>query len=147
MLPLRKPVVDASGALRLGYWKQNAALLGQSWDVPTPNARHAATCSGANYSVNWISSPDVLAHKAGLYLNATLTASGTGAVGLALGDFEAATPANAGTAHSYTYTAMLLDLGKDGRPRRAVSPHAPTALHRRTLPLRPALPHSALATS
>lgn len=124
MLPLRKPLIDASGDLRLAYWRANDALLGPPLPSFSQHApllqqqsprRIATTCSpGSSQAVTWLAEPDIAAHRSpGLYLNATIHVSGEGAVGLALGDFTAA-PTLVGAQGSPGYTAMLLDIGNDG---------------------------------
>ena len=124
MLPLRKPVVDASGSLRLGYWRVNDRLLGPAVGVQ-PAGRVDASCSGGDFGVSWVAAPDVAAHEVGLYLNATLSGRGVGSVGLALSDVDVVTSVEAGLGgerraregggeQGASYTAILVDIGVDG---------------------------------
>ena len=99
MLPMRTPLVDSHGTLRLGYWKGNDVLL-------KPNATLLPSttlyCSG-NLTAGWLTSLDGAAHRQGSYLSATITASGNGSVGIALEDV--------GSKLNGSYTALLLDVG------------------------------------
>lgn len=138
MLPLRKPVVDRAGDLRLGYWPGNDALLGATIAGAPPLV--TSQCgAGGEAEVRWFFGVDASLHDAGVYLNATLRVSGgagAGAAGLALEDVV--TPANASAGVSGGYTAVLLDVGADADPvvdtassvLRGAPGHAPALLDR-----------------
>ena len=99
MLPMRAPLVDAEGNLRLGYWKGNDALLKPDATALPPTT---LACVG-NLTAGWLAALDGAAHRQGSYLSAKLSASGTGAVGIAVEDV--------GITRNGSYTALLLDVG------------------------------------
>jgi hypothetical protein len=121
MLPLRKPLVDASGTLRLAYWPPNDGLLGPPLAdaTPPPSQRTTVSCSAGGHSVSWLGTADVSAHRSGLYLNATFSAGGAGSVGLALGDFVGVPTSDDDDDADVAYTAMLLDVGDDDDEKTA----------------------------
>ena len=116
MLPMRKPVIDAAGRLRLGYWEANDKLKGKplllntsstsstSSSTTSSTSTSASTSAfakcdgggGVGQSVVWLSGAlDESVHESGAILNLTITASGPataaaagdgGSVGIALED-------------------------------------------------------------
>ena len=107
MLPMRAPVAaqmaDGTPFLRLGYWPGNDVLLGAPL-APPPKPTAAVSCAGsaAGYGVAWVAELDAAAHSTGAYLLANLSATGEGAVGLAI-EYP-------GSAES---TAIVLTVGVD----------------------------------
>lgn len=83
MLPMRKPVVDRRGRLRLGYWRNNDRLRGAPLPVAASGANVA--CTGA-HGVTWFAALSSSQHSQGAVLNLSMTVSGNGSVGIALED-------------------------------------------------------------
>eukprot|EP00937_MAST-01D_sp_MAST-1D-sp2_P000527 g527.t1 len=99
MLPMRQPVLDTSGALRLGWWPGNEAMLGgpvagHSTTATAPPQVLTAACAGAgggaSVRVAWLAALDAATHDQGVYLRAQLSSIGAtgaaGAVGVAIED-------------------------------------------------------------
>eukprot|EP00931_Biecheleriopsis_adriatica_P004683 TRINITY_DN106312_c0_g1_i1.p1 TRINITY_DN106312_c0_g1~~TRINITY_DN106312_c0_g1_i1.p1 ORF type:complete len:639 (+),score=38.08 TRINITY_DN106312_c0_g1_i1:182-1918(+) len=85
ILPMRQPIVDTQGRLRLGYWKGNDALRGESKAI---NDTGVVTCEqDQNTNVVWIGSFNATEHAFGAVFVASLTISGSGFIGVALEDF------------------------------------------------------------
>ena len=84
---MRKPIVDDRGRMRLAYFEGNDKLKKQAL-VPGHdpiNISASVTCeTGAG--VAWLGTLDAGDHHTGAIVNFTLTASGTGSVGIALED-------------------------------------------------------------
>jgi hypothetical protein len=89
MLPMRKPIVDAKGVMRLAYFEANDKLKKRAL-VPGTDPIHSSAsvaCKAGGAGVAWLGTLDAGDHHSGAIVNFSLTASGTGSVGIALEDF------------------------------------------------------------
>jgi hypothetical protein len=84
MLPMRQPIVDQKGRLRLGYFKANDQLQKSARQI---NATTSLTCGGSiAQDVAWLGGYDAIDHSGGVVIKFNLTASGVGSVGITLED-------------------------------------------------------------
>lgn len=78
MLPLRKPVVDVNGALRLSFWRGNQMLLGAVKHHITQARCKASGSADDSMTLTWLDlALNSSAHYQGIYLRATLLVTGT----------------------------------------------------------------------
>lgn len=84
MLPMRQPVVDRKGRLRLGYFKANERL---QKGVRQINQTASLVCGdGVAHGVAWLGSYTASDHSGGVVAKFNMTATGAGSVGIALED-------------------------------------------------------------
>eukprot|EP00039_Didymoeca_costata_P000791 m.47268 g.47268 ORF g.47268 m.47268 type:complete len:668 (-) comp10475_c0_seq1:37-2040(-) len=99
LLPLRKPVVDENGHLRLQFWEGNTALTGTS--IPILNDS-LVVVNGHGCNVTWVQTTTAINHTIGAILTATITVSNVtesaggvlSSVGVALEDDVSYQPVN-----------------------------------------------------
>jgi hypothetical protein len=85
---MRKPIVDAKGVMRLSYFEANDRLKKQALVPGTDpiDSSGSVTCKAGQPGVAWLGTLDAGDHHSGAIVNFSLTASGTGSVGIALED-------------------------------------------------------------
>jgi hypothetical protein len=110
MLPLRKPVIDGGGHLRLGWWRNNNALKGKPIPLTKSDVRLTGAAAGG-YGIDWLD--EVFDLKKGVVLEGSIRADAAG------GAPSGAVDCRAGFVLDETPTqamAVLLGIGKpDGR--------------------------------
>jgi len=86
MLPMRKPIVDNAGRLRMGYWEGNDALRGPS--VPLlPALAGPFICTSGATNVTWLTEFSAAQHDMGGFLTLDLDGlTGIGSIGIAIED-------------------------------------------------------------
>lgn len=92
MLPLRKPIADEGGLLRLGYWSGNDVLRGRP--IPVTSTSGTLRCTGEpsqGPQIMWLATANATVHAHGGILVASLAISDSSSgatVGVVLEDIE-----------------------------------------------------------
>jgi len=123
MLPMRKPIVDAKGVLRLAYWDGNDALQAENFPLNFSRPK-TITCDTGSQNISWLTGFNATQHAGGVVLsiNVSTFASGNrahmgGSVGIAMGDLTAndLNAIKGATAEATTsFTALLISVAEEG---------------------------------